>query len=55
MLLVPFLLLVVLPLVIGFVARSQTHFDVSRFLSNLPGDLAEPILRCRSASSSSCW
>jgi len=45
MLLVPFLMLVVLPLVIGFIARSQTQFDVSRFLSNLPGDVAKPILR----------
>src|SRR5580765_2901006 len=45
MLIVPFLLLVVLPLLIGFVARSQSQFDVSRFLSNLPGDVAKPILR----------
>jgi ABC-type Na+ efflux pump permease subunit len=45
MLIVPFLMLVVLPLVIGFAARSATHIDVSRFLSSLPGDLAKPILR----------
>jgi ABC-type Na+ efflux pump permease subunit len=45
MVIVPFLMLVVLPLVIGFAARSQSHFDVSRFLSNLPGDIAKPILR----------
>jgi ABC-2 type transport system permease protein len=44
MLLVPFLLLVVLPLVIGIAARSQDHFDLSRFLDNIPGDLARPIL-----------
>src|SRR5205823_12715914 len=40
----PFLLLVVLPLVIGIAARSQSHLDVSQFLKNLPGDLAKPIL-----------
>ncbi|HEV3225971.1 MAG TPA: ABC transporter permease subunit, partial [Acidimicrobiales bacterium] len=45
MLLVPFLLLVVLPLVIAIAARSQEHFDLSRFLDNLPGDIARPILR----------
>jgi ABC-2 type transport system permease protein len=45
MLIVPFLMLVVLPTIIGYAARAQTHFDVSRFLSNLPGDIAEPILR----------
>jgi ABC-type Na+ efflux pump permease subunit len=44
MLIVPFLMLVVLPLVIGIAARSQSHVDVSRFLSNIPGDLAKPIL-----------
>jgi hypothetical protein len=44
MLLVPFLMLVVLPLVIGIAARSQDHIDVSRFLDNIPGDLARPIL-----------
>jgi len=45
MLIVPFLLLVVLPLVIGIAARSQSSIDVSKFLSNIPGDLARPILR----------
>ena len=45
MVIVPLLMLVVLPLVIGFAARSQSHFDVSRFLSNLPGDIAKPITR----------
>jgi ABC-type Na+ efflux pump permease subunit len=45
MLIVPFLMLVVLPSIVGYAARAQTHFDVSRFLSNLPGDIAEPILR----------
>jgi hypothetical protein len=45
MLIVPFLMLVVLPTIIGYAARAQTHFDVSRFLSNLPGDIADPILR----------
>jgi ABC-2 type transport system permease protein len=44
MLLVPLLLLVVLPLVIGLAARSQHSFDISRFLDNVPGDLAKPIL-----------
>jgi ABC-type Na+ efflux pump permease subunit len=45
MLLVPILLLIVLPLVIGLAARSQPNFDLSRFLNNIPGDLARPILR----------
>jgi ABC-2 type transport system permease protein len=45
MLIVPFLMLVVLPTIIGYAARTQTNIDVSRFLSNLPGDIAEPILR----------
>jgi ABC-type Na+ efflux pump permease subunit len=45
MLIVPFLMLVVLPAIIGYTARAQTRFDVSRFLTNLPGDIAEPILR----------
>jgi ABC-type Na+ efflux pump permease subunit len=44
MLIVPFLLLVVLPLVIGYAARSQSNLDVSQFLSKLPGDLGKPIL-----------
>jgi ABC-type Na+ efflux pump permease subunit len=45
MLLVPILLLIVLPLLIGLAARSQPDFDLSRFLNNIPGDLARPILR----------
>jgi ABC-type Na+ efflux pump permease subunit len=45
MLFVPILLLVVLPLFIGLAARSQHNFDISRFLDNVPGDLAEPIRR----------
>ena len=45
MVFVPILLLIVLPLLIGLAARSQAHFDVSRFLNNIPGDLAKPILR----------
>jgi len=45
MLIVPFLLLVVLPLIIGLIARSQETFDISRFLNNIPGDLAKPILK----------
>lgn len=43
MLFVPILLLVVLPLFIGLAARSQHNFDISRFLDNVPGDLAKPI------------
>ena len=45
MVLVPVLLLIVLPLVIGLGARSQPSVDVSRFLDNIPGDLARPILK----------
>lgn len=45
MLLVPTLLLVVLPALIGLAARTEASPDVSRFLSQLPGDLARPILR----------
>jgi ABC-2 type transport system permease protein len=45
MLIVPFLLLVVLPLIIGFIARSQDNFDIHRFLNSIPGDLAKPILK----------
>src|SRR5256885_2711952 len=45
MLIVPFLLLVVLPLIIGFIARSQENIDITRFLDSVPGDLAKPILR----------
>jgi len=43
MLFVPILLLVVLPLFIGLAARAQHNFDISRFLDNVPGDLAQPI------------
>ena len=45
MLLVPILLLIVLPLVIGLAARSQPNFDLTRFLNNVPGDFARPILK----------
>jgi len=44
MLFVPLLLLVVLPLIIGFAARSQQATDVSAFLSRMPGNIAKPIL-----------
>ena len=44
MLLVPTLLLVVLPSVIGLAAVSQDNFSVERFLDSLPGNLARPIL-----------
>jgi ABC-type Na+ efflux pump permease subunit len=45
MLIVPALLLVVLPLMIGLAARSAHDVDVSRFLDSVPAGLAEPILR----------
>jgi ABC-type Na+ efflux pump permease subunit len=45
MLLVPLLLLVVLPLGIGMVARTQHNVNVSGFLSSLPKGLTRPILR----------
>ncbi len=44
MLLVPTLLLVVLPAVIGAVAARAKPVDVTRFLGSLPGGIAEPIL-----------
>ena len=44
MLLVPALLLVVLPALVGWAARSSAP-DVQGFLNGVPGDLAEPILR----------
>jgi ABC-type transport system involved in multi-copper enzyme maturation permease subunit len=44
MLLVPTLLLVVLPLVIGLAARSPENVDINRFLGSVPGDVARPIL-----------
>ena len=44
MLLVPTLLMVVLPAIIGLAARSKESFGLDNFLGNLPGDLAKPIL-----------
>jgi ABC-2 type transport system permease protein len=44
MLIVPFLLLVVLPLGIGVAARSTQYTDLHNILSKLPGDLSRPIL-----------
>lgn len=44
MLLVPFLLLVVLPGLIGLAARGADATDVSGLLGSLPADLARPIL-----------
>jgi len=43
MLLVPTLLLVVLPLVIGLAARGADSVRVDQFLGNLPGGIADPI------------
>lgn len=45
MVIVPLLLLVVLPLLIGLAARAQRNADVSVYLSRLPEGIAEPILR----------
>ncbi len=45
MLVVPFLLLVVLPVVLGLAARSRTSPDISSFLDQLPGDVADPVAR----------
>ena len=45
MLMVPALLLVVLPALIGLAARGRTSPDISSFLDQLPGDLAAPITR----------
>lgn len=45
MLLVPLLLLVVLPALLGLAARSLGAPDISSFLGQLPNDLAEPITR----------
>lgn len=45
MLMVPALLLVVLPAVIGLAARGRVAPDISSFLDQLPGDLAAPITR----------
>jgi ABC-type Na+ efflux pump permease subunit len=44
MLIMPFLLMVGIPLFIGLLSRSQTDIDVRRFLDSIPGDLAKPIL-----------
>jgi len=44
MIVVPALLLVVLPALIGVAARSATAPDLTRFLDSLPGDIARPIL-----------
>src|SRR5205823_901047 len=44
MLIVPFLLLVVLPLAVGIAARNAHPPDVSSMLRALPGGLARPIL-----------
>lgn len=44
MLLVPALMLVVLPLIIGLAARVPETVDIERFLGSAPGDLADPIL-----------
>jgi ABC-2 type transport system permease protein len=44
MLLVPTLLMVVLPALIGLAATRATTPDLSRFLDSLPGDLARPVL-----------
>jgi len=44
MLLVPTLLMVVLPALIGLAATRATTPDLSRFLDGLPGDLARPVL-----------
>ena len=44
MLIVPFLLLVVLPLIVGIAARNAHAPDVSSMLRALPGGLAKPIL-----------
>ena len=45
MLLVPTLLLIVLPTVIGLIAAHTTSPDVGQFLNRLPGAIAEPITR----------
>lgn len=44
MLAVPVLLMVLLPAAIGFAARATPGVQVERFLSDVPGDLARPIL-----------
>jgi len=44
MLIVPILLMVVLPMLIGAAAVNQRGPDITRLLDSLPGDLAAPIL-----------
>ena len=44
MLVVPFLLLIVLPLGVGLAARNAGAPDVTKMLQSLPGGLAKPIL-----------
>lgn len=44
MMAVPVLLMVLLPAAIGFAARATPGVQVARFLSDVPGDLARPIL-----------
>ncbi len=44
MLAVPFLLMVVLPAVVGLSARATQGVGVERMLTSVPGDLARPIL-----------
>jgi ABC-2 type transport system permease protein len=44
MLAVPVLLMVLLPAAIGFAARATPGVQVARFLADVPGDLARPIL-----------
>lgn len=44
MLAVPTLLMVILPAFVGLSARATAGIGVGRFLSSVPGDLAEPIL-----------
>ncbi len=43
MLIVPFLLLVLLPIAVGIAAGHTQNFDVSQVLDHLPGQLAAPI------------
>ena len=45
MLIVPALLLVVLPMLIGLAARAASGPDISNVLSRMPGNVAEPITR----------
>ncbi len=44
MMIVPFLLLVILPIAVGVAAASTDKFDVSQVLEHLPGRIADPIL-----------